>query len=142
MVWNQHHNGVFKSVDGGSNWTEITERPPSVFGFAVAAHPTDPDVAWFVPAIKDEMRVPVDGRLVVSRTTDGGKSRSRCSATACRRSTPTTSCTATRSRPTRSGDDLAMGSTTGSLWASDNAGEHWTTVAANLPPIYFTRFAA
>lgn len=47
------------------------QRAPSVFGFAVAAHPTNPDVAWFAPAVKDEMRVPVDGRLVVSKTNDG-----------------------------------------------------------------------
>ena len=39
VVWNQHHNGCFRSIDGGRNWTEITERPPSVFGFGVAAHP-------------------------------------------------------------------------------------------------------
>ena len=74
VVWNQHHNGCFRSVDAGRTWTEITDRAPSVFGFAVAAHPTDPDVAWFVPAVKDELRVPVDGRFVVSRTTDGGAS--------------------------------------------------------------------
>jgi hypothetical protein len=74
VVWNQHHNGCFRSTDGGSSWTEIVDRPPSVFGFAVAAHPTDPDVAWFVPAVVDQLRVPVDGRLVVVRTDDGGRS--------------------------------------------------------------------
>ena len=29
--------------------------------------------AWFVPGIKDEKRYPVDGKLVVTRTRDGGK---------------------------------------------------------------------
>lgn len=37
-------------------------------------HPADPDTAWLVPADKDERRVPVDGRVVVARTRDGGKS--------------------------------------------------------------------
>jgi hypothetical protein len=139
VVWNQHHNGVFRSVDGGSTWTEIEERPPSRFGFAVAAHPTDPNTAWFVPAVKDETRVPVDGRMVVSRTTDGGKSfdvfgdglpAEHAYDLVYRHAFEVDS----------SGDRLVMGSTTGSLWSSASAGEHWGTVNANLPPIYFTRF--
>ena len=39
----------------------------------VAVHPRDPDTAWFVPAVKDEKRYPVDGKVVVNRTRDGGK---------------------------------------------------------------------
>ena len=38
-----------------------------------------------------------------------------------------------------SGSRLAMGSTTGSLWVSDNAGEGWQLVNAHLPPIYAVR---
>src|SRR5262245_23986775 len=73
-LWIQHHNGVFRSTDGGRNWETIANASPSVFGFGVAVHPDDPQTAWFVPAIKDECRVPVGGQLVVSRTRDGGKS--------------------------------------------------------------------
>ena len=32
-----------------------------------------PDTAWFVPEIKDEKRIPREGKLVVTRTRDGGK---------------------------------------------------------------------
>ena len=39
------------------------------------------------------------------------------------------------------GTQLAMGSTTGALWTSDNAGERWSLVNAHLPPIYAVRFA-
>ncbi|MGH7030440.1 MAG: WD40/YVTN/BNR-like repeat-containing protein, partial [Stellaceae bacterium] len=74
IIWCQHHNGVFRSEDAGAAWHEITAIRPSKFGFAVAAHPRDPLTAWFVPAIKDERRIPVDGRLVVARTRDGGRS--------------------------------------------------------------------
>src|SRR5439155_1936482 len=56
-----------------SRWTEVKAKPSS-FGFAVAVHPRDPDTAWFVPAVKDELRVPVEGALVVTRTRNGGKS--------------------------------------------------------------------
>jgi len=37
------------------------------------------------------------------------------------------------------GTRLAMGSTTGSLWVSENAGEVWQLVNAHLPPIYAVR---
>ena len=72
-LWVQHHNGIFRSADGGAEWQRIQEAGPSTFGFAVAVHPEDPDTAWFVPGVKDECRVPVDGRFVVTRTRDGGK---------------------------------------------------------------------
>ena len=55
------------------NFSEITDVRPSVFGFAVAVHPADADTAWFVPSLKDEKRYPSDGRVVVDRTRDGGK---------------------------------------------------------------------
>ena len=71
-MWIQHHNGIFRSIDGGKQWTELKGNPSS-FGFAVAAHPQEADTAWFVPAIKDEKRIPVDGKVVISRTKDGGK---------------------------------------------------------------------
>lgn len=34
------------------------------------------------------------------------------------------------------GKGLLMGSTTGSLWASADAGDHWHSINAHLPPIY------
>jgi hypothetical protein len=39
-----------------------------------------------------------------------------------------------------SGDRLAFGSTTGGLWASEDGGESWATVASHLPPVYAVRF--
>jgi hypothetical protein len=39
------------------------------------------------------------------------------------------------------GDCLAFGSTTGSLWTSEDAGDTWSCVSTHLPPIYAVRFA-
>jgi hypothetical protein len=44
-LWVQHHNGIFRSTDGGAEWQEISEAGPSTFGFAVAVHPDRPDTA-------------------------------------------------------------------------------------------------
>jgi hypothetical protein len=139
-MWVQHHNGIFVSSDEGRTFTEIKTTNPSCFGFPVAVHPREPDTAWFVPEIKDEKRIPRDGRLVVSCTRDGGKSFA----------------VLTKGLPQQhaydvvyrhalaldeSGDRLAFGSTTGGLWVSEDQGDSWTCVTHTLPPVYSVRFA-
>ena len=96
-------------------------------------------MAWFVPGASDEKRCPVEGRVVVNRTQDGG----------------TTFETLTRGLPQvhaydlvyrhaldvdESGQTLAFGSTTGSLWISEDGGDSWQTLSSNLPPVYAVRF--
>ena len=44
-LWVQHHNGIFKSTDGAASWSEIQNVQPSAFGFAVAVHPRNPEIA-------------------------------------------------------------------------------------------------
>jgi hypothetical protein len=41
-----------------------------------------------------------------------------------------------------SGKRLAFGSTTGSLWITEDGGDQWTCLSTHLPPIYAVRFAA
>ncbi|HVJ53929.1 MAG TPA: exo-alpha-sialidase [Aliidongia sp.] len=133
-VWTQHHSGVFRSDDGGESWQRITGLPRSDFGFAVAAHPHDPDTAWFVPAESDQNRIPVGGVVTVSRTRDGGRSFDSFSA-----GLPPPPAYDLVYRHAfdvaPDGAALAMGSTTGGLWLSADAGESWRIAAARLPPI-------
>jgi hypothetical protein len=139
-LWIQHHNGIFRSTDGASSWTEITEAGPSTFGFAVAVHPDDPELAWFVPAVKDEHRIPADGRVVVTRTRDGGKSFE-----VLRRGLPQEHAYDLIYRHgldvDPSGERLILGSTTGSVWISEDQGDSFQPVSHHLPPIYAVRFA-
>lgn len=137
-LWTQHHCGIFRSPDNGRQWHAVDAARPSGFGFAVAVHPADPDTAWFAPAVKDERRVPVDGRFVVSRTRDGGRTFETLD-----RGLPAPSFDLVYRHgldvdPT--GELLALGSTTGTLWLSNDGGESWTTVSSHLPPIYAVRF--
>ena len=138
VLWCQHHNGAFRSTDGGKTFAEVHPLP-SKFGFAVAVHPKDPDTAWYVPAVKDECRVPVDGKIVVSRTRDGGKRFEVLS-----KGLPQEHAYDLVYRHAldvdSTGTRLAMGSTTGSLWATEDAGDSWRTVNAHLPPVYCVRF--
>jgi hypothetical protein len=140
VLWAQHHNGVFRSTDRSATWSEVAAIRPSKFGFAAAVHPADPDTAWFVPAVKDECRVPVEGKLVVARTRDGGQSFQVLG-----KGLPQAHAYDLVYRHALAVDDsgnrLAMGSTTGGLWISEDQGDSWSCVSARLPPIYCVRFA-
>lgn len=134
VLWVQHHCGIYRSTNGGQWWAHVAAPTPSGFGFAVACDPQDPLRAWFVPAAADTHRYPVDGKLVVNRTDDGGKTFQTFSA-----GLPQThayhlvyrhSLALAADRQT-----LAMASTTGGLWVSADAGEHWHSVSHDLPPV-------
>ncbi|MBZ4119958.1 hypothetical protein, partial [Escherichia fergusonii] len=78
--------------------------------------------AWFVPAIKDEIRMPRDGAFAVTRTRDGGKTWESL-----REGLPQQDAYDLIYRHgfdvDSTGTQLAMGSTTGGLWASGDGGE-------------------
>jgi hypothetical protein len=135
-IWCQHHNGVFRSKDSGETFTEINE----VFGFAVAAHPAEPETAWFVPGVKDECRVPVDAKFVVARTKDGGASFEKLSS-----GLPQGPSYDLVYRHALAADGtgrrLVTGSTTGNLWVSEDGGGQWALVSAHLPPIAHVSWA-
>jgi hypothetical protein len=93
-----------------------------------------------VPATKDEERVPVGAQLAVTRTRDGGKTFE-----VLREGLPPAPAYDLVYRHglaiDATGERLAMGSTTGGLWISENRGETWQCVSAHLPPVYALRFA-
>jgi hypothetical protein len=136
--WVQHHAGIFKSVNDGKNWTEVKAKPSS-FGFAVAVHPKDAKTAWFVPGIKDEKRIPVGGALVVTRTKDGGKTFKSL-----KKGLPQKNAYDLVFRHglalDETGKKLAMGSTTGNVWVSENSGDAWKLVSGTLPPVHALRW--
>jgi hypothetical protein len=90
--------------------------------------------------VKDETRVPVDGRFVVTRTRDGGRSFEALSD-----GLPETPAYDLVYRHAlaidASGARLAMGSTTGNLWISENGGDSWRCLSTHLPPIAAVAYA-
>ncbi len=137
--WVQHHNGIFRCTDNLTSWHEVTDVPVSNVGFPVAVHPKDPDTAWFVPAKDAAARYPVDGKVVVTRTKDGGKSfevftdglpQDNAFDLVYRHSLNVDD----------AGENLVFGSTTGSVWYSTNGGESWSLITAHLAPVYAVHF--
>ena len=132
--------GAWRSEDDGVHWA-LSARGMRA-GFMPperADDQNDGDTAWFVPAIADQTRIPRDGALVVNRTRDGGRSFETL-----RSGLPQADAYDLVYRHGLAvgtgGDRLLMGSTTGHLWASDDAGDHWSAVGEHLPPIYAVRF--
>ncbi|GAB3757003.1 exo-alpha-sialidase [Ramlibacter monticola] len=140
VLWAQHHSGIYRSTNGGHSWQPLGTPAPSAFGFVVAAHPRDAQRAWFVPAHSDQQRMPVDGRMVVNETRDGGAGFRTHGAGLPERDAyhlvyrHALACA-------DDGETLAMGSTTGGLWVSGDGGAHWQCVSRDLPPIASVRFA-
>jgi photosystem II stability/assembly factor-like uncharacterized protein len=148
VLWQQNHCGIFRSTDGAETWTRVSEPGASTeddasafgtahFGFAIAVDPHDGETAWVIPAVSDEVRVAIDRKLCVCRTTDGGRSW-----VAFHEGLPQSDCYdfAFRHSLDLSGDRLVFGTACGSLYLSNDRGETWRVLANHLPPIYSVRF--
>jgi len=137
-IWQQNHVGVYYSADGAATWRKVSSPDQGVhFGFAVTADPVRGRTAWVVPGRSDMQRMAIDGGLFVARTDDGGESW-----TPLRAGLPQECAHDVVYRHALANHDgaVAFGSTTGNLYVSDDRGDHWVTVANNLPPIYSVRF--
>ena len=130
VLWQQNHCGIFRSTNGGDLWENITGTDgfPD-YGFALAIEDENPDVAWVIPAVSDEIRVAVDLSLCVCRTEDGGKTWK-----ALRKGLPQGQCfdIVFRHSLAKAGPKLAFGTTTGNLYLSEDYGDSWQTLSNNL----------
>jgi photosystem II stability/assembly factor-like uncharacterized protein len=138
VLWVQHHGGIYRSENGGLQWQRLATPQPSDFGFPVVAHPGDAQRAWFVPEHSDAQRMPADGRMLVNETRDGGASFMQRAE-----GLPQHDAYHLVYRHSLAvgadGQTLAMGSTTGGLWVSENGGESWQCLTRDLPPIAVVR---
>jgi hypothetical protein len=133
-MWVQHHQGCYRSTDAAKTFTRLPAPTSTDFGFPIVADPTNPLRAWVVPARADTFRYATDGAMHIARTDDGGNTWQ-----VFRKGLPQTHAYDLVYRHglavTSDGKTLAMGSTTGGLWVSEDAGESWNEIDARLPPI-------
>lgn len=139
ILWQQNHCGIFKSNDFGQNWQDLSKSKglASAFGWAVAVDEKDPKIAYTIPALSDETRVPVKKRLIVQKTSDGGKTWKVLN-----KGLPQKYCydIILRHAFAKSNKDLLFGSSTGHVYFSKNAGQQWKQLKYQLAPIYALKF--
>jgi photosystem II stability/assembly factor-like uncharacterized protein len=134
-LWQQNHCGVYRSDDRGADWERLEGNGlPSGFGFPLALHPRDPDVAFVIPEEGAENRVTPDGRLGVYRTTNAGASWELLQDGLPQQAW------ASVMREGLASDTLDpagvyFGTTGGQVYASADAGDSWTAVVHDLPGV-------
>jgi len=135
-LYQQNHCGTYRSFDGGLSWESIEAGLPSAFGFPATVHPRNPETLFVVPLNGDiSGRFVPDGKAAVWRTRDGGASWQ-----ALRRGLPQENAFVAVLRQAMATDELEpagvyFGTNTGTLFASADEGESWTTIAQYLPAI-------
>jgi hypothetical protein len=138
----QHHWGVYRSDDFGGQWQEIgADVLPSTFGFPIVVDPNRPGAAFVLPLTSDEFRCTPDGRLRVFRTTDGGASWDGLE-----KGLPQHNAWLTVLRDGFAADaldpaGLYVGTRTGDVFGSPDAGESWHELARHLPPVVCVKTA-
>ena len=138
VMWQQNHCGIFRTEDGGNNWTDKSDPSGEAnFGFAIAADPNDDKTAWVVPALSDGIRVALNNSLCVCRTQNGGKSWETF-----RKGLPQGGSFDITYRHALDQDEecLAFATTTGNLYMSYDYGESWSCLSNNLPMVHCVDF--
>ena len=133
----QHHWGVYRSTNSGKTWDNISEGKnlPTDFGFACVSN--NPNTAFIIPINSDEYRVFPEGKMGVYRTEDGGDSWKRLDTGLPQENAY--DCVLRDSFSSIGGNDLAFGTTGGSVYFSGDNGESWETITNHLPRITCVR---
>jgi photosystem II stability/assembly factor-like uncharacterized protein len=135
-LYQQNHCGMYRSDDGGRNWSSIEAGLPSSFGFPAAPHPREPGTLFLVPLNGDVAgRYVPDAQTAVWRTRDGGQSW-----IALRQGLPQEHAYIGVLRQAMASDTLEpagvyFGTSGGTLFASADEGERWQVIAQYLPGI-------
>lgn len=133
-LYRQDHSGMYVSRDGGDSWVRNENGLPSWFGFPVATDRRGSAIYSF-PLESDEYRVPVGGRCRVYRSRDKGESWE-----ALENGLPQGFYYGSVLRGAMAVDGLDpagvyVGSTSGDVFISADAGESWQTLPCRLPRV-------
>jgi ligand-binding sensor domain-containing protein len=132
VIWRQDHRGMYRTKDGGKQWEKIENGLPSGFGFPLGLDRRTKHL-FALPLESDEYRIPVGGRLAVFRSTDRGDSWQ-----AKGEGLPAEHGYAGVLRQALCADaagGVYMGTTSGTLYASADGAETWSTLPVLLPRI-------
>jgi len=135
VLYMQKHWDVMRSDDSGDHWYEISGDLPTDFGFPISVHAHQPDTVYVVPITSDSLHFPPDGQLRVYRSRTGGNEWEPLSA-----GLPQRDCYVNVLRDAMAVDALDdcgiyFGTTGGQVYASADAGDTWSPIVRDLPPV-------
>ena len=134
-LYRQCYNGTYRSDDGGRSWTEITAGLPSDFGYGIVVDPNDPDTVFQIPESSSHLRAPVDGKLRVYRSRDGGLTWESASKGLPDEHVYVTVLREAMDIDSRKPCGVYFGTSGGQLFASADAGDSWEKLASYLPRV-------
>ena len=143
VIYRQDHRGMYRTADAGDTWQLIENGLPvstlyggdrAAFGFPVVIDPRTKAV-YAVPLESDEFHVPHEGKLRVYRSADEGQ---RWEALAS--GLPPEAVYTSVLRGAMSVDGLSpcgiyFGTSSGSVYGSNDGGDSWSRLPATLPRV-------
>ena len=135
VLFMQKHWDVMRSDDAGESWQEVSGNLPTDFGFPIEVHAHEPDTVCVVPIKSDSEHYPPEGKLRVYRSRTGGNEWE-----ALTKGLPQSNCYVNVLRDSMAVDSLDpcgvyFGTTGGQVYASADAGDRWTPIVRDLPPV-------
>ncbi len=135
VLFMQKHWDVMRSDDAGESWREVSGNLPSDFGFPIDVHSHEPETIYVVPIKSDSEHYPPEGKLRVYRSRSGGNEWE-----ALTNGLPQNDCYVNVLRDAMAVDSLDscgvyFGTTGGQVYASADAGDHWTPIVRDLPAV-------
>jgi photosystem II stability/assembly factor-like uncharacterized protein len=135
VLFMQKHWDIMRSDDAGDSWREVSGNLPTDFGFPIDVHANEPETVYVVPIKSDSEHFPLDGKLRVYRSRTGGNEWE-----ALTKGLPQSDCYVNVLRDAMSVDQLDpcgiyFGTTGGQVYASADAGDHWSAIVRDLPPV-------
>jgi BNR/Asp-box repeat len=136
-LYQQNHCGVYRSDDGGRNWTEITGELPSDFGFPMVIHPHDPKTIYVIPLNgADKGRHMIDGHAAVWRSRDRGDSWQQLTSGLPQEHAYLGVLREAMSIDSFDRPGVYFGTSTGQVFGSADEGDHWQLLADFLPAVW------
>ncbi len=134
LIYRREHVGMFRTSDGGENWQRNEQGLSSWFGFPISMDRNTKNL-FCVPLESDEYRLPSNGKLEVFRSMDNGDTWQSVS-----NGLPSEHSYAGVLRGAMDVDHgspcgVYFGNTSGEMYTSADAGEHWTKLPITLPRI-------
>jgi photosystem II stability/assembly factor-like uncharacterized protein len=135
VLFMQKHWDVMRSDDAGDSWHEVSGNLPTDFGFAIDVHAHEPETVYVVPIKSDSEHFPLNGKLRVYRSRTGGNEWEELAD-----GLPERNCYVNVLRDAMAVDSLDdcgiyFGTTGGQVYVSPDAGDHWSPIVRDLPPV-------